>query len=97
MLIFGAVIVEQFQQERVQDIVVRDDTCYVLTSRPSDGEYISCVYQSSDVKKWTLLAEFDTDALAQSLEEMDGVFYVGLASLSDRPRAASGGIYRLER
>ncbi len=93
----GAVIVEQFQQERVQDILVRDNTCYVLTSRPSDGEYISCVYQSSDVETWTLLAKFDTSALAQSLEEMDGVFYVGLASFSNRPCIASGGIYRLER
>jgi len=93
----GAVVVEQFQQERVQDILARDNTCYVLTSRPSDGEYINCVYQSPDVKKWTLLAKFNTNALAQSLEEMNGVFYVGLASLSDSPRAFSGGIYRLER
>jgi hypothetical protein len=92
----GAVIVEQFQQERVQDILVRGDKCYVLTSKPSGNEYINCVYQSSELEKWTLMAKFHTSALAQSLEEMDGEFYVGLASFSNDPRAASGGIYRID-
>jgi hypothetical protein len=92
----GAVIVEQFQQERVQDILVRSDKCYVLTSKPSDNEYINCIYQSSELEKWTLMAKFHTSALAQSLEEMDGEFYVGLASFSNDPRAASGGIYRID-
>lgn len=92
----GAVVVQQFLLERVQDILVRDDVCYVLTSRAVSDGYANAIYQSSDLKKWTLVAKFHTGALAYSLEQMDDVFYVGLASFSDQPHAESGTICRIE-
>jgi len=92
----GALVVQQFQRERVQDIIVRSAVCYVLTSRSSDNGYDNAVYQSADMKKWTLIAKFNTKAIAYSLERMDGVFYVGLASPDDHPYSESGSICRLE-
>ena len=90
------IVVQQFQRERVQDIIVRSAVCYVLTSRSSDNGYDNAVYQSADMKKWTLIAKFNTKAIAYSLERMDGVFYVGLASPDDHPYSESGSIRRLE-
>ena len=96
----GAVIVEQFRNARVRDIVVRHDTCYVLAGqkradKPSafDGE----IYASSDLQTWTRLASFAVPSLPNSMEIANGVFYVGLANHDPwkSADAASGTIWRI--
>ena len=92
----GAVVIQQFQQDWVQDIVVRDDMCYVLAYRRAGNTYTGYVYQSRNLTEWSLLAQFDIGALPYSLEYMDGVFYVGLAALAGQTNSESGNICRLE-
>ena len=92
----GAVVIQQFQQDWVQDIVVRNDMCYVLACHRPEGIYTGYVYQSRDLTEWSLLAQFDIEALPYSLEYMDGVFYVGLAALAGQTNSESGNIYRLD-
>ena len=93
----GAAIIEQFKNEAVQDILAQENLCYVLTSRPKDEHYANAIYSSVDLLQWAKIADFTTPACAHSFEEMNGVFYVGLASVSNRIDVASGGIYRLDR
>ena len=92
----GVVAIQKFQQDRVQDIVVRDDICYVLAYHRAGNAYAGYVYQSRDLTEWSLLAQFDVGALPYSLEYMEGVFYVGLAALEGQTNSESGNICRLE-
>ena len=92
----GAVIIEKFQEDRIHDIVVRDDVCYVLACRRVEKNYIGSIYESRDLKEWSLVAGFEVGALAYSLEIMDGVFYVGLAALVGQACPQSGNICRLD-
>lgn len=93
----GAVVIQQFMHDWVQDIVVRDNVCYVLSSRRSGDIYTGYVYESRDLAKWKLVAQFENSALPHSLEYSDGAFYVGLAALSGQANSNSGSICRLER
>ncbi len=91
----GAVVVQQFLHDWVQDILVRDDVCYVLACRKEEAVYHGCVYRSRDLREWSKVAQFDVGALPYSLELMDGVFHVGLAALSGQANSESGDICRL--
>ncbi|MCE2439686.1 MAG: hypothetical protein J4F39_09695 [Candidatus Latescibacteria bacterium] len=91
----GAVVVQQFLHDWVQDILVRDDVCYVLACHKEETVYHGYVYRSRDLQEWSKVAQFDVGALPYSLELMDGVFHVGLAALSGQANSESGNICRL--
>jgi hypothetical protein len=79
----GAVVVQQFQNEQVRDIVVRDGSCFVLTSKRvagSNGQFKTQVHSSRDLREWTQIADVTLPAVGKSLEMMDGTYYVGLAT-----------------
>jgi hypothetical protein len=96
----GSVMVEEFREKHVRDIIVRSDTCYILTAmKLPDDEFSGYIYSSQDVKNWTKVAEFSVPALPYSFELMDGYFYVGLGNRSKYngyADAESGGIYKLK-
>lgn len=104
---YGAVIIEQFREDNVRDIVVRDKRCYVLTASAQEDECKGSIYSSSDLESWTKRAEFSVPALPYSFELLNGVFYVGLGHrfLIDKWRSKeegwaeddeSGSIWRIE-
>jgi len=94
----GAYVVEQFQNDRVKDIVLREEMCYVLTARKVEDGFEGCIYGSPDLRAWTRLARFTVPAVPNSLELLDGVFYVGLSSPSfDFEAPASGSIWMVIR
>jgi hypothetical protein len=91
----GGLLVTAFRDKQVRDIVVRGDECYVLTSATSAEGYECGLHRSSDLSGWTQIAAFTTPAVAWSLEELDGTFYVGLACPGSEPNPMSGRICRL--
>lgn len=92
----GAQRPDLFAKADVQDVIVRDDTAYVLVSQSGDDGYDGAVYATREVRTWHQVARFTTDALAHSLEELGGVFYVGLLCGREEANPASGLICRLE-
>jgi hypothetical protein len=92
----GGTLVEPFAAASVQDIVARGDTVLVLTSAPAGEGFAGAVYRSARPEAWTRIAVFTTPALARSLEELNGVFYVGLACYPGEIHPASGQVCRLE-
>ena len=92
----GALLVEAFRDRTVQDMVVRGERCYVLTSARSGDAFEGELYMSTDPENWTRVASFNTPAQAHSLEELAGVFYVGLACGYEEANPMSGRICRLE-
>jgi hypothetical protein len=92
----GARRVSVFDDAWVQDIVVRDDVVYVLTSNKAADAFDGAVYASADITSWQRMARFSTPAVARSLELMDGVFYVGLGCAPRTVNPASGLVCRLE-
>jgi len=95
----GARLIEKFKTESVFDVIVRNETCYVLTaSQESDNEFKGQIYSSSDLENWTEVTAFLVEALPYSLELLEGQFYVGLGNrwhvkFAD---AESGSIYRID-
>ena len=84
--------VKEFRQKNVRDILVRNNTCYMLTASEKEGVFGGSIYSSSDLELWTRVGEFSVPALPDSFELLDGVFYVGLRGR----KAESGSIYRLD-
>lgn len=74
----GAVSIEQFKNEAVQDILVRDEMCYVLTGKVAAESFQGEIFSSTDLRTWTRRARFQVPSLPHSLEMLDGTFYVGL-------------------
>jgi len=92
----GVVIVEEFREKNVRDIVVRDGVCYVLTASKSDSALQGRIHSSSDLEKWTRLAEFSVSAMPYSLEILEGAAYVALGYSPESVDAEVGSIYKLE-
>lgn len=98
----GAMLVEQFRDDRVRDILVRGATCYVLTekrdSTQSAKDHLSFegnIYASSNLRQWERLAQFYAQARPVSFEELGGFFYVGLGSRWNERLAASGAVLKI--
>jgi len=105
----GARVVEAFESAVVQDILVRDSTCYVLASpilareeaEKATQAIKGSIYRSRDLRQWTRIASLEVPGRPCSFELMGGTFYVGLGSLNRSRRAKvvcteSGSIYRLD-
>jgi hypothetical protein len=93
----GAVAVQQFQNDHVQDIVVRDGKCYVLTANAKDDALEGAIYSSPDLKAWTRLAQFTVPALPKSLVLLNGTFYVGLSNRKpEAADAAAGSVWMVQ-
>ena len=61
------------------DIVIRDNTVYVLAyKRESPNLCINIVYKTDDLQKWTELFRFNHETFARSFEELNGDFYFGM-------------------
>ena len=96
----GAVVVEQFRDPMVNDIVVRDGRCYVLTGQHVGGKEPTCsgaIYVSPDLRSWTRLAAFTVPSMPNSMELTDDTFYVALANHQpwQSADAESGTIWRI--
>ena len=92
----GAKAIKQFESGDVRDIVVRGNTCYVLTASESNGVFRGYIYSSNNLNRWVKDAEFSVGALPHSFELLDGVFYVGLGNRWGYADVESGNIYRLD-
>ncbi len=112
-LLTQAVRVEGFGRNAVRDIVVRNRMCHVLSWKMQEEEdaketgekeaempsaFTAEIHRSSDLKAWTRVASFDVPAMPNSLEELNGVYYVGLSNPKPWRKAspASGSIWRVE-
>jgi hypothetical protein len=110
----GAVAVEVFAEAQVRDIVTRDGTVYVLTGRRRAAKvrnglnpdeivpmlYDGEVFSSRDLKSWTRHANFESNALPNTLEIAPGgnstAFYVGLSGEDYRePPVSAGNVLKL--
>ncbi len=94
----GASVIQAFLKRNVQDILVREGICYVLTREVKDKRFYGRIFKSEDLKAWTKVAEFEVPGAPRSFELANGSFYVGLANLKPWRSAdkASGSIWRLE-
>jgi hypothetical protein len=92
----GGWLVDGFQQRQAHDILARDGQVFVLSSRPAEDGYAGEVLRSDDARNWLRIAAFTTPARAESMERLNGTFYVGLASAYDEANPMSGRICRLE-
>lgn len=96
----GAVVVGQFRDAHVRDILVLGGMCYVLTAEKQHDEspaFTGNLHTSSDLKRWTRLATFGAPSLPNSIGLANGTFYVGLANHDPwkSADAASGTIWRI--
>jgi hypothetical protein len=99
----GSSAVARFANAYVQDIVARNDRCYVLTAAEiSRGqEYKGQIWGSSDLQNWNLLADFNVSAIPTSFElTAANTFYVGLGNgnngdVDNQAFAESGSILRI--
>jgi hypothetical protein len=91
-------IIREFQRKLVRDIIVRNSTCYILTSSKEDNGHTGRIYSSSDLSSWVMLAEFPVPTSPYSFELMGGAFYVGLGYgfCMDDGDNESGGIYKID-
>jgi hypothetical protein len=98
----GAVKIAAFRDKIVQDIVVRDGVCHVLTAamtarKGAPPTFTAAIYSSRDLRAWTREAVVTLPALPGSLEVANGTYYLGLANHDAWASAdtASGNIYRV--
>jgi hypothetical protein len=69
--------------ENLTDIAVDDNHCYVVSYRwtnaadPKQGA-VCTVFASADLKQWSKLFSFHSDALVSAIEVVGGDFYLGL-------------------
>ena len=71
---------------RPWDILVRDDTLYVLLAgAPEDGKpgVIVRVLSTPDLEEWTEVLRFRSPTFSRSFELLDGYFYFGLGDTYD--------------
>jgi hypothetical protein len=106
--------VEVFAEAQVRDIVTRDGTVYVLTGRRRAAKvrnglnpdeimpmlYDGEVFSSRDLKSWTRHANFESNALPNTLEIAPAgnstAFYVGLSGEDYRePPVSAGNVLKL--
>lgn len=80
-----ATALPQFLTEKVRDIVVRSNVCYVMTVEEiqTDLLYRGQIYASSDLTNWPMATEFTVPGMPLSFEIMSNRFYVGLGSRFD--------------
>ena len=96
--------------EFLRDIVVRGDTVFIMTVIAGRGrldgttEFQSCIWRSTDLSEWSIVADCIFPALPYSFEILEDTFFVALGSRGKgmgtphRPGyadVASGNIYRL--
>jgi hypothetical protein len=77
--------IARFTNENVRDVVVRGDTCYVMTANEiqQDLLYKGRIYTSNDLTNWPMASEFYLPGVPLSFEIMNNRFYVGLGSRWD--------------
>lgn len=90
-----------FGAQKVSDILVRGNRCYVLSFKVQGDEFLGEILSSSDLESWQREAAVVFPAIPRSLERADdGTFYVGLGasfSSDSRTRGESGSIWRLSQ
>lgn len=80
-----ATAVPAFTNDRVRDIVVRDDFCFVMTAEEIQADllYRGRIYTSDDLTNWWLSTEFTVPGIPLSFEVLNNRFYVGIGSRFD--------------
>jgi hypothetical protein len=96
----GSSAVGPFANAYVQDIVARNDRCYVLTAAEvvQGQQYKGQIWDSSDLQDWSLLADFDVSAIPTSFElTAANTFCVGLGNgdVDNQAFAEAGSILRI--
>ncbi len=93
-----SVTIDRFRGAGIRDIVVRNDTCYVMTASEMGNSFQGAIFASTTLDSWTELATFTAPALPNSLELLDGTLYVGLrkSRLQVGVAAEAGSIYRVD-
>jgi hypothetical protein len=90
-----------FGEQKVSDILVRGDRCYILSFKVQDDGFLGEIFSSSDLESWQREAAVIFPAIPRSLERADdGAFYVGLGasfSSDSKTRAQSGSIWKLSQ
>jgi hypothetical protein len=86
-----------FENTQPFDILMRDDTLYVLVTRKKATGYINAVFQTQNLETWTELFRFSTETFVRSLELHEGDFYFGLGSNPDAISEATGNILKIAR
>lgn len=73
------ILPEQFSP---MDILVHNDRLQVLATKKTTDQwnYQNAVYETQDLKNWTLLEAFKADTFARSFESMAGCFYYGMGT-----------------
>ena len=81
----AATVIPAFTNDRVRDIVVRDDFCFVMTAEEIQPDllYRGRIYTSDDLTNWWLSSEFTVPGIPLSFEILDSRFYVGIGSRFD--------------
>jgi len=79
------------------DILVRDNTAFVLTNRfAEDMENATVIiYRSEDLDHWEEVVRCEMPTFARSFEYYGGEFYLGLGTKTFPLHEASGNIYRV--
>jgi len=98
--LFAATEFESGMIEQVQvpagllprDLLVIQDTLYLLTTELSGDAYETGIYRTTDLDRWEEVVAFKFMAPAYSFEYLQGHIYVGFGGESP----ASGCIYRLQ-
>jgi hypothetical protein len=84
---------------KIWDLLVRDDTLYVLSAVKSEMDkdtwYIR-VTSTKDLVGWKPLFQFESPTFARSFEYLKGAFYFGLGCEVDDLRPETGRIIRLQ-
>jgi hypothetical protein len=78
------------------DILVRDETVYVLTyTKTNTNQYKNTIYRSDNYSTWTEFLSHTSSAFARSFEELNGDLYLGLGSNLEDVSASTGKIVRI--
>ncbi|MFC2081557.1 glycoside hydrolase TIM-barrel-like domain-containing protein [Candidatus Bipolaricaulota bacterium] len=89
-------MIEQVQMphpgQAPRDLLVLEDTLYLLTTQESGDTFETGIYRTSDLSNWEEVEAFEFDAPAYSFEHLGGYIYIGFGGEG----SGSGCIYRLE-
>ena len=98
-----ATIIDEFSNEHVCDIIVRDTVCHILVASEDAAGHIGRIYSTfginpPDISSWSMVAEFRLPTSPYSFELMNGTFYVGLGygACEGDEYTGSGSIYRID-